>query len=124
MDFEITDLSNVPITPSVHPGERVNLDPALVSNSLIVLTNIPLSSACSIGGTSWVYVFNSKTGTGGADFLANELAVGYDVVNITGDANSAGGTRLIITKSGGGTDTIPPPILGESSQRSSWRELP
>jgi len=124
MDFEITDSSNVPITPSVHPGERVNLDPVLVSNSLVVLTNIPLASACSIGGTSWVYVFNSKTGGGSADFLANELAVGFDVVNITGDAASSGGTRLIITKSGGDTTTKTPPVLGESSQRSSWRELP
>jgi type IV pilus assembly protein PilY1 len=45
-------------------GERVNLDPKIVSGTLNVVTNLPTSSSsCSVGGTSNVYALNVCTGS-------------------------------------------------------------
>ncbi len=49
------------------PGERVNLDPQLALGTLIVTTNVPNTTACSVGGDAWVYQFNYLSGT----FVAN-----------------------------------------------------
>ena len=45
------------------PGERVNIDPQLVLGTLIVVTNVPASNACTIGGDSWLYQFNYASGS-------------------------------------------------------------
>lgn len=130
-DFVITDSANNPIVPSEHPGERVNLDPVQVANSLIVVANTPQSSACTIGGFSWVYTFNTLTGGAESTFLANELAVGFDIVLVQGGTPAAGGAavsggvKMLWTGSGGGTPgTFEPPIEGGATRRASWRELP
>jgi type IV pilus assembly protein PilY1 len=49
------------------PGERVNIDPELVLGTLIVTTNVPVAAtggaSCSIGGDSWQYQFDFRTGS-------------------------------------------------------------
>jgi type IV pilus assembly protein PilY1 len=45
------------------PGERVNVDPQLALGTLIVTTNVPGAGACSIGGDSWIYQFDYRTGS-------------------------------------------------------------
>jgi type IV pilus assembly protein PilY1 len=45
------------------PGERVNVDPQLALGTLLVTTNVPGATACAIGGDSWVYQFDYRTGS-------------------------------------------------------------
>jgi len=49
------------------PGERVNIDPELVLGTLLVATNVPVAAtggaSCSIGGDSWLYQFDFRTGS-------------------------------------------------------------
>ena len=45
------------------PGERVTVDPQLALGTLLVATNIPGGGACAIGGDSWIYQFDYRTGS-------------------------------------------------------------
>jgi len=45
------------------PGERVTVDPQLALGTLLVATNVPGASACSVGGDSWIYQFDYKSGS-------------------------------------------------------------
>ena len=45
------------------PGERMNVDMQLTLGTLTIATNIPDGSACSIGGDSWVYHIDFRTGS-------------------------------------------------------------
>lgn len=140
-DFLVNDsATNLPTVPSVSPGERVNIDPLLVSGTLIVATNIPETSACTIGGTSWVYFFDILTGTQVttstiAGFkLGNALTVGFSYAQIGGglspptDPGFGGGGQaggsIYVKDSGGGDErrNVPIPPPGATS-RFSWREL-
>jgi type IV pilus assembly protein PilY1 len=44
-------------------GERVNINPQIVLNSLYVGTNVPNSNTCTVGGTSWLYKLDIATGS-------------------------------------------------------------
>jgi type IV pilus assembly protein PilY1 len=45
------------------PGERVNVDPQLVLGTLVVVGNVPGASACAVGGDSWIYQLDYRTGS-------------------------------------------------------------
>jgi type IV pilus assembly protein PilY1 len=45
------------------PGERVTVDPQLVLGTLLVATNVPGATACAVGGDSWIYQFDYRTGS-------------------------------------------------------------
>jgi type IV pilus assembly protein PilY1 len=45
------------------PGERVTVDPQLVLGTIVVATNVPGGGACAIGGDSWIYQFDYRTGS-------------------------------------------------------------
>lgn len=45
------------------PGERVTVDPQLALGTLLVATNVPGATACAVGGDSWIYQFDYKTGS-------------------------------------------------------------
>ena len=65
VDFDWADKDGwfVDFNPSNDsPGERVNLDPQLVQGTIIVVTNVPNNSACTVGGDSWIYQFDYKSG--------------------------------------------------------------
>jgi type IV pilus assembly protein PilY1 len=126
-DFVVNDSSNNPISPSVSPGERVNINPQLVNGTLIVVTNVPYASACTAGGSSWLYSFNFLTGT----YVPGATVVGQLLVN--GTALSAGFTvvrlsggelRALITDATGNVTPATPATSGMGSTRqTSWREL-
>ena len=109
-------------------GERVNTDPAIALSTLVFTSNIPSSTTCVIGGSSWEYFINVKTG-GLADnstvpwsgtFLGTVLASRPVLIQLpsskvvtlvrTSDA-------LTIAKE------VPISTPGTASKRISWREL-
>ncbi len=110
------------------PGERVNLDPQLVQGTIIVVTNVPNNSACTVGGDSWIYQFDYKSGTyvpsaalnqAGQKFTG-QITVGLVVVRLPsgvfkGIATGATGSKTPFAVNIGGG--------GGSARRISWREL-
>jgi type IV pilus assembly protein PilY1 len=44
------------------PGERMNVDPKLQLGVLAVATNVPETSVCTVGGSSFLYFFDYSTG--------------------------------------------------------------
>jgi type IV pilus assembly protein PilY1 len=127
-DFVVSDsATNLPVSPSVSPGERVNLDPLLVSSTLIVITNVPETSACTLGGTSWLYSFDFLSGQNVATAadqvvgqkIGNALAVGVVVGRLP-----AGQLKAWVTTAGGEKSTLDPATKGSgATRRTSWREL-
>jgi type IV pilus assembly protein PilY1 len=110
------------------PGERVNLDPQLVLGTLVVATNVPNNTACSVGGDSWLYQFDYQTGQyvpsapdgQVAQKLTGETLVGVVVVRLPSGvlkaiATGATGTKRTLGVNVGGG--------GGSGRRASWREL-
>lgn len=113
---------------SSSPGERVNLDPQLVLGTLVVITNVPSTDACSLGGDSWVYYFDYKTGqyvstspnNVAGKKLGNAITVGAVIFQLP-----SGTKKGIATDAQGnkqGLD-IPPPGGASKARRTSWREL-
>jgi type IV pilus assembly protein PilY1 len=45
------------------PGERVNVDPQLVLGTLIAVSNTPGATACSVGGDSFIYQLDYRSGS-------------------------------------------------------------
>lgn len=127
-DFVVSNpATNLPVSPSVSPGERVNIDPQLVSGTLIVVTNVPETSACTIGGTSWLYSFDFLSGQNVSTAVdqvvgqkvGNALAVGIVVGRLP-----SGQLKAWVTTAGGEKTTFSPATKGSgSTRRTSWREL-
>ncbi len=127
-DLVAYDAANAALSPSPSPGERVNIDPVLVSGSLIVVTNVPATGSCTFGGTSWLYTFDFLTGSNvttstgqvtGIKLPSDAITVGMVVGRLPG-----GQLRAWITDSTGGKTPVAPPVKGTgATMRSSWREL-
>ncbi|HTP97156.1 MAG TPA: PilC/PilY family type IV pilus protein [Burkholderiales bacterium] len=110
------------------PGERVNLDPQLVLGTLVVTTNVPAASACTIGGDSWQYQLNYSTGSyvlsspqhAIGNKLANALTVGNVIVRLP-----AGQLKDVATDAAGVKRTYGINVGGSavSGKRVMWREL-
>ena len=108
-------------------GERVNLDPALVLGTLVVVTNQPESvSACSVGGNSFKYEFDFCSGkallaSGGTvgKKIGSSIAVGFIVIRLPS------GALKVITTFAGAEKTTEGVTAGSSgnTRRVSWREL-
>jgi len=120
---------------SLNAGERVNLDPKVVSGSLLVVSNIPSSSsACSVGGSSNVYELDVCTGSfmnnSSAEHIGNDVvagqtlsasaaAVGFIVIRLPN-----GGTRVLTTTAKGDIENRPaPPGRDKGTNRSGWRQI-
>jgi Tfp pilus tip-associated adhesin PilY1 len=129
VDWTLKDGWFVDFNPgNASPGERVNLDPQLVLGTVAVATNVPNNTACSIGGDSWLYQFDyrsgkyvsSSTGNLVAEKLTGQTLVGVVVVRLPSGVlkaiatGSTGEKRTIGVNIGGG---------GGSGRRVSWREL-
>jgi len=110
-------------------GERDNTDPAIVKSTLVVVTNLPSSSSCAIGGDSYLYqldyrsggaVSSSPTGVIGG-FQAHELS-SRPVIFCLQD-----GTCDIVTQLAGGTldshEALKNQFSDGVARRVSWREL-
>ncbi|QJR12631.1 hypothetical protein DSM104443_03722 [Usitatibacter rugosus] len=127
------------------PGERINLDPLLVSGILVVVGNIPNNEQCSIGGDAFAYFFSYNSGgfpdpagfTTVGQKITGQTIVGY--TSITGVRPPAPGDkpgdpppeipdlkcRIIFTLATGEKITLPCPQIGGAGvpRRTSWREL-
>jgi type IV pilus assembly protein PilY1 len=109
-------------------GERVNVDPKLQLGTLIVGSNIPATSACTSGGTSYLNFLDYKTGgyiqssgnTLAGVLVGNSLVVGISVVRLPNNK-----TVAIVTTSDNKYPNLAPPFSTPSptGRRSSWREL-
>jgi type IV pilus assembly protein PilY1 len=110
------------------PGERVNLDPQLIQGTLLVVSNVPNNSACTVGGDSWIYQLDYKCGSYVASAPLNaagtkftgQITVGLVVVRLPsgifkGIATGATGTKTPFSVNIGGG--------GGTARRISWREL-
>jgi type IV pilus assembly protein PilY1 len=110
------------------PGERVNLDPQLVQGTLVVATNIPNNSACTVGGDSFIYQFDYLSGRYVSSAAGNvagvkttgEIKVGIDIFRLP-----SGVFKGVSTGASGNKSTFPINIGGGGGQarRISWREL-
>ena len=112
-------------------GERINTSFDLQQGALVFASNIPgASSACSVGGQSYLNYLNFSTGLAisGSTTVGALLASG----SVTSLANAASLVRLpsgkviaIVNLSNGSTITQTVPISSSSLgvRRVSWREL-
>ncbi len=114
---------------NLSPGERVNLDPQLVLGTLVVASNIPSATPCTVGGESWIYQFNYATGgyvaTAPSHIVAtklpgNTLAVGMVIVRLP-----SGQLKVITTGAAGNKETLGVHTGGGGGggRKISWREL-
>jgi type IV pilus assembly protein PilY1 len=110
------------------PGERVSVDPQLVLGTLIVSTNVPNASACSVGGDSWFYEFDYKTGqfvSSSPGGIVGAKITGAEVAGVSIFQLQSGSLGSLVIR----TDTTPTqPGINTSSastaaKRSGWREL-
>jgi type IV pilus assembly protein PilY1 len=95
VDWTVKDGWLVDLNPgNTTPGERVNVDPELILGTLLVAANIPTTSAaCTVGGESFLYQFDFKTGqyvntaaNGVAGTLQGGITVGMAVIQLPSGA--------------------------------------
>jgi len=121
---------------ALNSGERVNLDPKIVSGGLNIVTNLPSSSSsCKVGGTSNVYQLNVCTGeplgetirnsanqevqVAGKTLSNSSAAVGFIIVRLP-----SGALKMITTTADGNTITSGvAPAESEGASRAGWRRV-
>lgn len=110
----------------LNPGERMNIDPKIVSGVANVVTNLPTSSSsCSVGGTSNVYALDVCRGVGvnglvvGGTLSNTSAAVGFIIVRLP-----SGQLKMIATTAKGETLTRPIVELdSEGAHPVGWRRV-
>ncbi len=110
------------------PGELVNVDPQLVLGDLIVATNVPGGGACSVGGDSFFYQFDYKTGEYTNTSPGNVVGMkiqGAETVGISIFQTTTRGLGIAVVDSGSGLRQPPPhpPSPGNAAKASGWREV-
>ncbi|MBA5688773.1 PilC/PilY family type IV pilus protein [Rugamonas apoptosis] len=111
---------------SLNPGERMNLDPQIVSGVANVVTNIPSSSSsCQVGGSSNAYQVDVCTGNAipgnpaGATLSNTSAAVGFIIIRLP-----AGGLKMISTMATGETKTTSlQELKSAEAHRVGWRRV-
>ncbi|WP_296001357.1 PilC/PilY family type IV pilus protein [Rugamonas sp.] len=111
---------------SLNSGERVNLDPQIVSGVANIVTNIPTSSsACSVGGTANSYALNVCNGNAiasvpaGGTLSNTSAAVGFIIIRL---AN--GDVKMVTTTADGNTLTTKVVTnTGPAPRRAGWRRV-
>jgi type IV pilus assembly protein PilY1 len=113
------------------PRERANTDPQLVLGTLVFTTNVPSSTACTVGGTSYINFFDYRTGApvnvdgtisdGVASVLLGDaIATRPTVVKLPN------GKVISLTRLSNDTTAInevPVQLPPGSTRRVLWREL-
>lgn len=109
-------------------GERVNTDPALALGTLVFSANQPTSSPCSVGGNSFLYFLDHRSG-GSVPTVQGGLAgitLGSSIASRPVLVRLPGGSVVSLTRmSEGKTVSTSIPASGSSSgiRRSGWREI-
>ncbi len=110
-------------------GERVNIDPQLIQGTLLVVSNMPDTDACSTGGQSFLYQFdyanptaisNSTGGTALGTKIGSAIAVGLTVVKLP-----SGAVKALVPTADTKLQTFGVNIGsgGSSTRRIGWRQL-
>ncbi len=110
-------------------GERVNVDPRLQLGSLVVLSNSPEDDECTIGGSSWLYALDFRTG--GPIATQRDMAVGQRVGASIGTGLGLirlPNRKLVAVVAMGDTSVramnVPvAPSAGREVRRVGWREI-
>ncbi len=111
---------------ALNAGERMNLDPQIVSGVANVVTNLPTSSsACSVGGSSNLYQVNVCNGQAvgshpvGLTLSNTSAAVGFIIIRLPN-----GQLKMVTTLADGSNKTSP---LSEQTSadahRTGWRRV-
>ncbi len=111
------------------PGERVNVDPKLQLGVLAVATNIPDSTVCTVGGSSFLYFFDYSTGrfvststnNVAGTRIGNAIAVGVNTYQLP-----SGQVVSTVTTSDDQHPTFGNPSnpnVTDIGKRVMWREL-
>ncbi len=111
---------------TVNAGERMNLDPQIVSGVANVVTNMPSSSsACSVGGSSNLYQVNVCNGQAigghpvGATLSNTSAAVGFIIIRLPN-----GQLKMITTLADGTNKTSPlSEQISADAHRTGWRRV-
>ncbi len=111
---------------SLNAGERMNLDPQIISGVANLVTNMPTSSSsCSVGGSSNLYQLNVCNGhsvrnyPAGITLSSASAAVGYVVVRLPD------GQQKIITTLADGTKKTDRGVeeVSAEAHRVGWRRV-
>jgi len=109
--------------------ERITVDPRLQLGTLVVVANQPKDDYCSVGGTSWLYTFDYKTGA--AVVTANNREVGQ----LIGSSIATGLTLIrlptnkliaIVTQADTNVQAMSVPVAPGAAlgvRRVGWREI-
>jgi type IV pilus assembly protein PilY1 len=130
VDFEKNCGWYLDFSASPNPaGERVNVDPKLQLGVLAVATNIPETSICTVGGTSWLYFFDYRGFAGELENppavvgqkIGSAIAVGINTYKLPD-----GRVVSTVTTSDDKHPVFANPdlgLVGSSTKRVLWREL-
>jgi type IV pilus assembly protein PilY1 len=106
---------------SLTSGERVNVEMLQSSNLLTVASNIPTSTVCTPGGSSWEYFFDITNGNIADAVYGDAMTAGLNLVKI------GNGLKIIRWNIRGEPDVRTPGTgIGTpvgTLRRISWREL-
>jgi type IV pilus assembly protein PilY1 len=111
-------------------GERDNTDPAIIKGTLVIATNVPSANSCSIGGDSFLYQLDYRTG-GAVSTAPNGIVgtlLGHELTSRPVVAMLQDGTTRTYTQGSGGQDPQVNRVWDNVSadgvaRRISWREL-
>lgn len=103
-------------------GERVNVDVEQQLNQLIVPSNLPNPTACSPGGTSWLYYLDVGSGKPLLSYSHSSLIAGISTIQTT-----TGKLVTLLQDVDGKNKPMPGASATSTSpgtlRRTSWREL-
>lgn len=114
-------------------GERSNTDPTLQLGTLGFTTNVPSTSSCVVGGYSYSYFLDYRTGGAVSTTINGVLTSGISAVRL-GNALATrpvfvrlpNNTVVQLIRLSDGTTMTPPVPIGRgasTTRRTSWREL-
>ncbi len=110
-------------------GERINADPQLAVNALVLTTNIPSSDVCIPGGSSWYYIIDYENGgllqnttqpLYSGLFLGNSLASRASLVQLPSGKIAA---PIHLSDGSSPTEDVPVPASITGGRRVFWQEV-
>jgi type IV pilus assembly protein PilY1 len=109
-------------------GERSNTDSSLALGTLVFTTNVPNSSACTIGGYSWLYFLDYRSGAPVSTAISGKVArrIGNALATRPVLVRLPNNSVVSVTKLYDSTldvGSIPIGAGGAAVRRVSWREL-
>lgn len=109
------------------PGEKITIEPKLVLGTLSIISNVPQTTACEAGGTSWFYQVDFRSGTTfkSSDFAATKLPYGLVVGRVIAQLGNSGSIKNFITNASGDVVTLGLTIDNQNVNfnKHNWKEI-